>query len=133
MACTVNVAEPRQTTRGHVADRNRPFLEIEAFLDFICPCCLIGTRHLRAAMKRLTELRPEIELRVVWRSAQLLPNTPPAGEPYRVFYLARLGGSKAVAARRAQLQQAGRPAGITFSFDQNPLLPNTAAAHRLLA
>lgn len=133
MACTVNVAEPQQIARERVADSNKPFLEIKAFLDFICPWCLIGTRHLRAAMKRLTELRPEIELRVVWRSAQLLPDTPSAGEPYQAFYLARLGGSEAVKARRAQLQQAGRPAGITFSFDQIPLLANTAAAHRLLA
>ena len=114
MVCAVNVAEPGQTVREHVADSNKPFLEIEVFLDFICPWCLIGTRHLRAAMKRLTELRPEIELRVVWRSVQLLPNTPLVGEPYQAFYLARLGGSEAVAARRAQLQQAGRPVGINF-------------------
>ncbi|CAE6765016.1 hypothetical protein R69927_06217 [Paraburkholderia domus] len=133
MVCAVNVAEPGQTVREHVADSNKPFLEIEVFLDFICPWCLIGTRHLRTAIKRLTELRPEIEPRVVWRSVQLLPNTPLVGEPYHAFYLARLGGSEAVAARRAQLQQAGRPAGITFSFDHIPLLPNTAAAHRLLA
>jgi predicted DsbA family dithiol-disulfide isomerase len=133
MVCAANVSEPGQTAREYVADSNKPFLEIEAFLDFICPWCLIGTRHLRAAMKRLTELRPEVELRVVWRSVQLLPNTPLVGVPYQAFYLARLGGSEAVAARRAQLQQAGRPVGITFSFDHIPLLPNTAAAHRLLA
>jgi predicted DsbA family dithiol-disulfide isomerase len=133
MVCAANVSEAGQTAREHVADSDKPFLEIEAFLDFICPWCLIGTRHLRAAMKRLTELRPDVELRVVWRSVQLLPNTPLVGEPYQAFYLARLGGSEAVAARRAQLQQAGRPVGIKFSLDHIPLLPNTAAAHRLLA
>ncbi len=116
-----------------MADSNKPFLEIEVFLDFICPWCLIGTRHLRTAIKRLTELRPEIEPRVVWRPVQLLPNTPLMGEPYQAFYLARRGGSEAVAARRAQLQDAGRRAGKTFSFDHIRLLPNTAAAHRLLA
>jgi predicted DsbA family dithiol-disulfide isomerase len=133
MVCAATLSEPGQTAREHVAASNKPFLEIEAVLDFICPWCLIGTRHLRAAMKRLTELRPEVELRVVWRSVQLLPNTPLVGVPYQAFYLARLGGSEAVAARRAQLQQAGRAVGITFSFDHIPLLPNTGAAHRLLA
>ena len=133
MACVFHVAEPRQIARERVADDHIPFLKIEVFLDFVCPWCLIGTRHLRAAIKRLTELRLDIELRVVWRSVQLLPNTPPAGEPYQAFYLARLGGSEAVVARRAQLQQAGHPAGVTFPFDRISLLPNTAAAHRLLA
>lgn len=132
-ACAISASEPAQTVRRRVADGHEPFLEIEVFLDFICPWCLIGTRHLRVAMRRLAGLRPEIELRVVWRPVQLLPNTPSAGEPYQAFYLARLGGSEAVAARRAQLRQAGRLAGITFSFDRIPLLPNTAAAHRLLA
>jgi predicted DsbA family dithiol-disulfide isomerase len=133
MACAVKATEPRQTAKERVANGHEAALEIEVFLDFICPWCLIGTRHLRAAINRLTELKPEIEPRVVWRPVQLLPYTPLAGEPYQAFYLARLGGSEAVAARRAQLQQAGRPLGIAFSFDHIPLLPNTAAAHRLLA
>ncbi|KDB09597.1 DSBA oxidoreductase [Burkholderia sp. lig30] len=123
----------RKTATAPVADAHKPFLGIQVFVDFICPWCLIGTRHLHAAIKRLAELRPEIEPKVVWRSVQLLPDTPLSGEPYQAFYLARLGGAEAVVARRAQLQQAGRPAGITFSFDDIPLLPNTAAAHRLLA
>lgn len=133
MACTVSAPEPRQTATERGADGHVALLEIEIFLDFICPWCLIGTRHLRAAIKRLTELQPEIEPRVVWRPVQLLPDTPLTGVPYQAFYLARLGGSRAVAARRAQLQQAGHPVGIAFSFDHIPLLPNTAAAHRLLA
>ncbi|CAN0627026.1 DSBA oxidoreductase [Burkholderia multivorans] len=127
------VSGDRKTATEHVADGHEPFLEIQVFVDFICPWCLIGMRHLRTAIKRLAELRPEIAPRVVWRSVQLLPDTPPAGEPYQAFHLARLGGAEAVVARRAQLQQAGRPAGITFFFDDIQLLPNTAAAHRLLA
>ncbi|AHB74764.2 MULTISPECIES: DsbA family oxidoreductase [Pandoraea] len=108
-------------------------LEIEVFLDFICPWCLIGTRHLRAAMARLAELRPEIAPRLVWRSVQLLPDTPPEGESYQAFYLARRGNADAVKARREQLRQAGRPASIAFAFEDIPLLANTAVAHQLLA
>ncbi|WP_261939486.1 DsbA family protein [Pandoraea sp. NE5] len=108
-------------------------LEIEVFLDFICPWCLIGTRHLRAALARLAELRPEITRRLVWRSVQLLPDTPLAGESYQAFYLARRGNTEAVKARRELLRQVGRPTGIAFAFEDISLLANTAAAHQLLA
>ncbi|TDY21548.1 hypothetical protein B0G81_1771 [Paraburkholderia sp. BL6665CI2N2] len=63
-ARVVNVAEPPQTSGIHLADSPKPSLEIEVFLDFICPWCLIGVRNLRVAMKRLNQLRPEAELKV---------------------------------------------------------------------
>lgn len=130
---TAGASEPGQAAGGSMADGRESSLEIQVFLDFICPWCLIGTRNLLAAIQRLAELRPEIVPSVVWRSVQLLPETPVDGIPYQAFYVARLGSAEAVAARRARLRQAGHPAGIAFAFDDIPLLPNTAAAHRLLA
>jgi predicted DsbA family dithiol-disulfide isomerase len=53
--------------------------------------------------------------------------------PYEAFYLRRLGGSDAVAARRAQVRNTGKAAGIDFAFERINLLPNTAAAHELVA
>jgi predicted DsbA family dithiol-disulfide isomerase len=53
--------------------------------------------------------------------------------PYQAFYLDRLGGPDAVSARRAQVQRAGHDAGIKFAFDRIEVLPNTAAAHNLVA
>jgi predicted DsbA family dithiol-disulfide isomerase len=38
-----------------------------------------------------------------------------------------------VAARRAQVRNAGKAAGIDFAFERINVLPNTAAAHELVA
>lgn len=111
----------------------RPVLTIEAFFDFICPWCLIGKRNLDAAVSRFAQSRPEVKVKVQWRSHQLLPWTPLDGMPYQAFYRDRLGSDEAVAARRAQVQQAGRDAGVAFAFDRIEVLPNTAAAHDLVA
>jgi predicted DsbA family dithiol-disulfide isomerase len=109
-----------------------PALQIELFFDFVCPWCLIGKRNVSAAVGRLAELRPDVHTKVVWRSHQLLPDTPLRGVSYEKFYLGRLGSAEAVAARRAQVKLAGRAAGIEFAFERIAVLPNTAAAHKLV-
>lgn len=53
MAWTVKNFEPRQTAGERVDDGHAPLLEIEVFLDFICPWCLIGTWHLRTDFWRM--------------------------------------------------------------------------------
>ena len=83
-------------------------------------------------MRRFAQLRPDVPLKVMWRSHQLLPFTPLNGLPYQAFYRDRLGSPEAVAARRAQVQRAGYDAGIEFAFDRMEVLPNTAAAHNLV-
>jgi len=108
-------------------------LTVEVFFDFVCPWCLIGKRQFDAATQKLAELRPDVRLDVIWRSHALLPDTPVAGLPYQTFYVARLGSPEAVAARRAQVQQAGMAAGIRFAFDRIDVLPNTAKAHARVA
>jgi len=114
-------------------ESTRPSLKVEVFLDFVCPWCLIGIRHLDTAAKLLADRRPDVQLQVVWRSHPLLPDTPVGGLPYQAFYVARLGSPKAVAMRRAQVQQAGTVAGVHFDFERIKVLPNTAAAHALVA
>ena len=114
------------------SDNERPVLTIEAFFDFICPWCLIGKRNLDAAVSRFASSRPDVQVKLQWRSQQLLPWTPLDGLPYQAFYRDRLGSDEAVAARRTQVQQAGRDAGVAFAFDRIKVLPNTAAAHDLV-
>ncbi|MGO4814771.1 DsbA family oxidoreductase [Cupriavidus sp. 2MCAB6] len=108
-------------------------LTIEVFFDFVCPWCLIGKRNLQVAASRLAEARPDVSLKLLWRSHQLLPDTPVGGFDYQAFYLARLGSLDAIARRRAQVRQAGSAAGVDFNFERIALLPNTAAAHDLVA
>ncbi|ARN22812.1 DsbA family oxidoreductase [Piscinibacter gummiphilus] len=108
-------------------------LDVEVWFDFICPWCLIGKRQLEEALARYRALHPQRPVRVHWRSQQLLPDVPAQGVPFREFYLARLGSAEAVAARQAQVRRAGATVGLDFDFDRIPLMPNTRAAHALLA
>ena len=107
-------------------------LRIDVHFDLICPWCLIGKRHLAAALQDFRRLRPDVPVELVWKSHELLPHTPLAGLPYQTFYERRLGSRAAVAARRAQVQEAAAPAGIQFAFNRIEVLPNTRAAHRLI-
>jgi predicted DsbA family dithiol-disulfide isomerase len=108
-------------------------LSIDIYFDFVCPWCFIGKRHLAAAVAQLAVLKPQLRVQTTWRSQQLLPDIPPGGVAYQPFYIARLGSAEAVAARRAQVQEAARPAGLHFAFDQIQVMPNTAAAHDVVA
>ncbi|HEY2257226.1 MAG TPA: DsbA family oxidoreductase [Variovorax sp.] len=125
--------EPALALADDKDGRAQSSLTVEVFFDFVCPWCLIGKHQLDAAASRLAELRPDVRLHVVWRSYPLLPDTPVGGVPYQAFYVARLGSPEAVARRRAQVQQAGAPAGVRFAFERIQVLPNTAAAHARVA
>lgn len=105
---------------------------IDVYFDLICPWCLIGKRHLASALQQLWAIRPDIRPRVIWHSFPLLPDTPLEGLPYQAFYERRLGGSDAVAARRSQVREAGRLAGVEFAFERITVMPNTQAAHALI-
>ncbi|WP_321800418.1 DsbA family oxidoreductase [Caballeronia sp. J97] len=125
----MNSPEPQ----GAADAARRPTVTIEVCFDFICPWCLIGKRNLEAALVRFGGLRPDVTVKVQWHSHQLLPDTPLDGMPYEAFYLNRLGSHEAVAARRAQVRRAGSEAGIEFAFERIETMPNTAAAHDLIA
>jgi predicted DsbA family dithiol-disulfide isomerase len=109
-----------------------PNLTIEVYFDLICPWCLIGKRNLSTALQQFRASRPDLQPRIVWRGLPLLPATPLAGEPYQEFYVRRLGSPAAVAARRAQVREAGQRAGVDFAFEDITVMPNTLAAHALV-
>lgn len=108
-------------------------LRVDFYFDFVCPWCLIGKRNLEAALAALEARWPHLSVRIVWHPLELLPHTPPGGLPYEAFYLARLGSAQAVAQRREQVRQAARGAGVELAFERIRMLPNTAAAHALVA
>ena len=107
-------------------------LVVTFYFDLTCPWCLIGKRHLRTALKLFQQRHPGVDTSIEWRSHMLLPGTPEHGIPYQEFYEQRLGGQAAVAARRAQVQDAARAAGIEIAFERIKTMPNTLAAHHLI-
>ena len=107
-------------------------LVVTFYFDLICPWCLIGKRHLRTALKLFRQRHPGVDISIEWRSHMLLPGTPEHGIPYQEFYEQRLGGKAAVAARRGQVQDAARVAGIEIAFERIEIMPNTLAAHHLI-
>jgi len=121
-----------ETKQGTAVTQNAS-VTVDVHFDFVCPWCLVGKRNLDAAVSRLASLRPDVSVKARWHSHQLLPDTPVGGVPYQAFYVARLGSPGAVAARRAQVQEAARAAGIELAFDRIEVMPNTRAAHKLVA
>lgn len=118
---------------NHPADGGmRHRLTIEVFFDLICPWSWIGIRQLATAMREFQRLRPDVEIKINWRSRPLLPEVPLGGMAYQPFYLAQSGSPTAVAMRRSQVQHAGQTVGIAFDFKRIRILPNTAMAHGLI-
>ena len=117
---------------GAVAQDGTQQLTVEFFFDLICPWCLIGKHQLEKALELVARERPKMKVSVRWKSLPLLPQVPSEGLPYHEFYLRRLGGAMAVAARRRQVRDAGETAGVDFDFERIEKMPNTIAAHRLV-
>lgn len=108
-------------------------LRIDAYVDLICPWCLIGKAQLGQALAQLAETAPEVRVDLQWQSVQLIPDVPAEGWPFEAFYLRRLGSPEAVRARRAQVLEAASRAGVHIAYERIARFPNTARAHRLLA
>ncbi|WP_410838163.1 DsbA family oxidoreductase [Paraburkholderia sp. SIMBA_030] len=119
------------TTQGNPVEMAS--VAVDVHFDFVCLWCLIGKRNLDAAVDRFASLCPEVSVKVRWHSHQLLPEVPVGGVPYQAFYVARLGSANAVAARRVQVQEAARTAGLQLAFDRIEVMPNTRAAHSLVS
>ncbi|MFJ4255736.1 DsbA family oxidoreductase [Pseudomonas monteilii] len=110
----------------------KQLLSVEVFFDFVCPWCLIGQRHLQAALLWLQRAQPEVEVQVHWQGVQLLPGLPANGVPFSTFYLQRLGSEQAVRERQAQVRAAASVVGEDIDFSRIRRMPNTGNAHRLM-
>ncbi|MFV3291505.1 DsbA family protein [Pseudomonas sp. NY11955] len=110
----------------------KQLLSIEVFFDFVCPWCLIGQRHLQAALLLLQREQPQVQVQVQWRGVQLLPGLPANGVPFNTFYLQRLGSEQAVRERQAQVRAAASVVGEDIDFSRIRRMPNTGNAHRLM-
>jgi len=110
-----------------------PAIEVEVYLDLICPWCLIGKKNLERARDIFTSVPGHPPVIVHWRSVQLLPDVPLEGVDFEAFYRQRLGSVERMRARQAQIRAAARQAGTEVHYERIRRFPNTQLAHRMLA
>ncbi len=100
--------------------------------DFVCPWCFIGKRRLERAVALVRAERPDFAYSTQWKPFFLNPNTPPEGEPYLPFLIAKFGNREAVEALFQRVRDAGEAYGLSYAFEKIALRANTLQAHRLL-
>jgi predicted DsbA family dithiol-disulfide isomerase len=100
---------------------------IEVFADFSCPWCFIGRRRL----ERARQLRPTLDIEVVWQPFQLNPELPAQGVDRAIYLRAKFGDRSRIWSMETALAESGEKEGIAFAFDRIRRTPNTLAAHRL--
>jgi predicted DsbA family dithiol-disulfide isomerase len=105
-------------------------MELELWIDVVCPWCYLGKRRVEAALERFD---PRGQLTLVQRSFELDPTAPRVREGSLVDQLAAKYGNSVEQAqeRLAQLVELGRADGIEFRFERTRA-GNTFDAHRLI-
>jgi predicted DsbA family dithiol-disulfide isomerase len=110
-----------------------PGLVVDVISDVVCPWCYIGKRKLEAALSELRAREPDLHSAVRWHPFQLNPDLPAEGVD-RLEYLEAKFGSKARSDEiYARVKRVGKEVGIDFEFDRIARVPNTLAAHSLIA
>lgn len=107
-------------------------LTIEIVSDIVCPWCFIGMRRLEAAIEQVRHDIPDFYCRKLWLPFFLNPDTPPEGEPYMPFLIAKFGSRERVEAIFGHVREAGREYGLDYAFERIALRANTLRAHRLI-
>ena len=108
-------------------------LQIDVISDVVCPWCLIGKRHLEAALALYREARPdESNPTVNWHPFELNPHLPSEGVDRRDYIAQKFGGPERAAAIYQRVADAGLAAGIQFDFTKIGKQPKTRDSHRLI-
>ncbi|AIO69007.1 DsbA family oxidoreductase [Burkholderia oklahomensis] len=104
-------------------------IAIQVTHDFTCPWCAIGESNLRRGIAESGVRGPVI---VTYRAFEVDPSLPDAGADRTAYRVHRLGSLTRARQADADVELAGRRAGVAFDFDRNSIMPNTRLAHRLL-
>jgi predicted DsbA family dithiol-disulfide isomerase len=107
---------------------NSPPLELQVFIDVICPWCYVGKRRMEKALATMKEAR----VRVTWLPFQLNPDMPKEGMERRLYRIRKFGSWEHSQRLDAQLAELGAQENIAFRYDRMLRTPNTLAAHRLI-
>ncbi len=103
-------------------------MEIDVYLDPICPWCYIGKRRLERALEQSRQEAPVIR----WRAFQLNPDMPPEGLERGQYLTLKFGGAAGANRLYDNIRRVGDSVGIPFAFEQIARTPNTIQAHRLI-
>lgn len=106
-----------------------PALTIDVYSDVVCPWCYLGKRRLEAALRE----RPDIAVAVRWRPFELNPDMPPTGAERSEYLTQKFGDSGRLQEVHRRLVELGREAGVSYRFEAIGRVPNTRAAHALIA
>ena len=103
-------------------------IQVEVFVDLVCPWCYLGKRRLDAAMERFGD---PVDVR--YRAFQLQPGLHPDGMRSDEYFAQRFGSPATVDSMHARIRAEGEHDGVAFAFDRMQRFPNTYLAHRALA
>lgn len=104
-------------------------MQIEIWIDVVCPWCYIGDHRLEAALEHIGA---GDETRVTYRPFQLDPSAPSEPIPVMEAYAEKFGGADKAAQMVGRVTQVGEAEGIEFNFDKAQRA-NTLDAHRTIA
>lgn len=103
-------------------------MQIDIISDVVCPWCLVGKRHLEAALAQ----RPDLDVTIRWKPFQLNPDMPKEGMDRKTAIARKFGSAENAGKIYQRVSEAGKKAGVDFNFDAIPKTPNTVDAHRLI-
>ena len=107
--------------------QQKPLVEIDLIIDFVCPWSYIGKRRLEATLDMLGE-----GFQVNYYPFLMAADVPRGGIP-RKEWLAKTYGSKEQINKALEpIKVAGLQDGIEFNFDAIDVMPNTLDAHRVM-
>ncbi len=103
-------------------------MELEVYLDTICPWCYVGLRRLESALAR----HPMPGIAIQWRPFQLNPAMPSEGMPRQAYLAAKFGDAAHARHVYDSVAEAGRAEDIPFAFGRIRRTPNSFDSHRMI-
>lgn len=104
-------------------------MQIDLFHDTACPWCRIGKRHLQLALAHWDGAPVQVRYRTFFLNERI----PLAGEDFKPYMQAKVGGRFPLEQMFAGPRQAGERVDLHFDFEAITRAPNTLLSHRLIA
>ncbi|GAD80111.1 DsbA family oxidoreductase [Vibrio ezurae] len=105
-------------------------IKIDIISDVVCPWCIVGYKHLEAA---IDELGINDRVDIEWQPFELNPDMPEEGENLRDHVARKYGASREDSDNaRRNITQQGAKYGFKFDYFADMKMVNTLNAHVLL-